>query len=741
MLRAVSRGLAARASATPLGGGESSARFLPARVWRPHGETMRTASADATATSSADGPAMPGWMGRPATDARADDEDEYFPARTPADDDRAHFRESPSVAFWNAWRFDESDGARGVRSLLEQITAATKTPFDARYWAYHIFRSSWFLGQGAAGLLASAAVGTGAVGNPLSGDGGVRAGVAAGARLFAEAVQVYAQDLAHVNAGTYRAPYDMTELRHRQYDPMFVAKKTARFISEASSTLRKNTRARTDPDADPNATKVWMDSPMYPDYYLKTFHWQTDGWFSRRSAEVYEVSTETLFLGRQDAMQRTALVPLSEWTRETGASRDGEGTKLLELACGTGRFLTFVRDNYPKMDVTGLDLSPFYLAEARDNAEYWEKLRRGGETATRPDPVSVVADAARRARGTGESRRRSPLPPFPAAPPAETETGSAKTTGSCDFVQANAESMPFSDATFDAVTCVYLLHELPPAARRRWRRRRRECSNPGASWCWRIPSSSATGRTWTGTSVASGISTSRTTEATSARNWSRSSVPTARGSNRGPRNCARAPRWCPSVSPRARETSARIPRIPRLESKIARVRPRAHPRRPSASRPREVVTLAARESHPGTRRETRGGVRDAVLAARRSPPEITLLAFSPPRDARAHALVRRFRVARARPGRRRGSVSGRPSERGGTLRPARVGVRSTAHAHGVPRLVVARRATREEFILEGGRGRPRRERNEPRASQERRRGPRATARGQARRRRRGSGGG
>ena len=86
MLRAVSRGLAARASATPLGGGESSARFLPARVWRPHGETMRTASADATATSSADGPAMPGWMGRPATDARADDEDEYFPARTPADD-------------------------------------------------------------------------------------------------------------------------------------------------------------------------------------------------------------------------------------------------------------------------------------------------------------------------------------------------------------------------------------------------------------------------------------------------------------------------------------------------------------------------------------------------------------------------------------------------------------------------------------------------------------------------------
>ena len=38
--------------------------------------------------------------------------------------------------------------------------------------------------------------------------------------------------------------------------------------------------------------------------------------------------------------------------------------------------------------------------------------------------------------------------------------------GSCEFVHAQAESMPFPDGSFDAVTCVYLLHELPPAARR-----------------------------------------------------------------------------------------------------------------------------------------------------------------------------------------------------------------------------------------------------------------------------------
>jgi ubiquinone/menaquinone biosynthesis C-methylase UbiE len=34
------------------------------------------------------------------------------------------------------------------------------------------------------------------------------------------------------------------------------------------------------------------------------------------------------------------------------------------------------------------------------------------------------------------------------------------------FVNANAESLPFADASLDAVSCVYLFHELPPKIRR-----------------------------------------------------------------------------------------------------------------------------------------------------------------------------------------------------------------------------------------------------------------------------------
>ena len=77
--------------------------------------------------------------------------------------------------------------------------------------------------------------------------------------------------------------------------------------------------------------------------------------------QVYEVSTETLFVGRQDASQRQSMVPITKWLDSKGLDRSGSGVKLLEVACGTGRFMTFLRDNYPGMDMTASDISPFYL--------------------------------------------------------------------------------------------------------------------------------------------------------------------------------------------------------------------------------------------------------------------------------------------------------------------------------------------------------------------------------------------
>merc|ERR1719401_2037207 len=56
-----------------------------------------------------------------------------------------------------------------------------------------------------------------------------------------------------------------------------------------------------------------LPSGSYPEYYLRNFHYQTDGWLSDASAAMYEVSTEALFTGTQDAMQRMGLAPISYW--------------------------------------------------------------------------------------------------------------------------------------------------------------------------------------------------------------------------------------------------------------------------------------------------------------------------------------------------------------------------------------------------------------------------------------------
>jgi len=216
------------------------------------------------------------------------------------------------------------------------------------------------------------------------------------------------QDLGCIREGYFKFPYDMSP-QHRQWSPFFVARKGLSYLQEATRTLeRASSHAN---------TSTWLrhDSDIYPPYYLHTFHYQTDGWLSSKSAEVYETSTETMFLGRQDAMQRTTLVHIAKHLR----GRELEPTRLLEVACGTGRFMTFMRDNLPSIDMTALDLSPFYLEEARRNNRYWERRF---------------------------------------APADGTKLGKAT------FVQANAEAMPFAVNSFDIVVSVYLFHELPADA-------------------------------------------------------------------------------------------------------------------------------------------------------------------------------------------------------------------------------------------------------------------------------------
>ena len=121
------------------------------------------------------------------------------------------------------------------------------------------------------------------------------------------------------------------------------------------------------------------------------------------------------------------------------------------------------------------------------------------------------------------------------------------------------------------------------------------------------------------------------------------------------------------------------------------------------------MALSFHGVHARAPRETRRGVRHAVFAARGSPPERGCADFvsSPRGDAARNAVSVGASLARAPAGTRRlrGHLCVCADQRRRAPRPARVRVRHrVADAHGIPKLILARHATREEFLFERPRG-------------------------------------
>ena len=145
-------------------------------------------------------------------------------------------------------------------------------------------------------------------------------------RLYADMAKLFLQDLANVESGIYPIPADhdgslLTLVsRSRLFFEDLPEIHRRREVRGHSEIFDKNTRG------------------TRPRYYLQNFHFQSGSRLTDESAERYDTQVEVLLNGTANAMRRQALPQL----HELFAGRDQRHLHLLDIGCGTGRFLDFV---------------------------------------------------------------------------------------------------------------------------------------------------------------------------------------------------------------------------------------------------------------------------------------------------------------------------------------------------------------------------------------------------------------
>jgi ubiquinone/menaquinone biosynthesis C-methylase UbiE len=212
-------------------------------------------------------------------------------------------------------------------------------------------------------------------------------------RLYEDMRALFRQDLANVEAGIYPVPADhdgplLTQLR-----------RSGLFFEDLPHVHRRRETG--------GHSEVLTDETRgkRPRYYLQNFHFQTGGWMTDDSAQRYDTQVEVFFTGTANAMRRQALPPL----HQVFARSDQRQLRLLDVGCGTGRFLDGAKQAWPRLSCLGIDLSETYIREAKRHLKRWSWI---------------------------------------------------------NLAVANGEAIPVPDASQDAVTSIFVFHELPPKVRR-----------------------------------------------------------------------------------------------------------------------------------------------------------------------------------------------------------------------------------------------------------------------------------
>jgi SAM-dependent methyltransferase len=194
------------------------------------------------------------------------------------------------------------------------------------------------------------------------------------------------QDLANIEAGLYPLPAD------HDGSLLTLLDRSRLFFEDLPEIHQRRERGAH------NEVLAEETRGKRPRYYLQNFHFQSGGRMTGDSASRYDTQVEVLFNGTANATRRQALPQL----HEIFAGRDQRKLRLLDIGCGTGRFLDFLKQAWPRLPVLGLDMSEPYVRYAKRHLKRWSRI---------------------------------------------------------NLIVGNAESLPVPDESQDAVTSIFLFHE------------------------------------------------------------------------------------------------------------------------------------------------------------------------------------------------------------------------------------------------------------------------------------------
>ena len=212
-------------------------------------------------------------------------------------------------------------------------------------------------------------------------------------RLYGDMAALFRQDLANVELGIYPLPVD------HDGSLATLLNRSRLFFTDLPDIHRRRERGER------HQVRNEQTVGKRPHYYLQNFHFQSGGWMTADSAQRYDTQVEVLLHGTANATRRQVLPAL----HEVFSGRDQRKLRFLDIGCGTGRFLDFFKQAWPRLPSLGIDMSEPYIAEAKRHLRRW-----------------------------------------------------------CwtDLMIANAEAIPLKSESQDAVSAGFVLHELPPKVRR-----------------------------------------------------------------------------------------------------------------------------------------------------------------------------------------------------------------------------------------------------------------------------------